>query len=366
MPVYPGRRPGTQRVVVYANRKNHERTVRGTRRAALLFEAQLRLALGARDEPADRAGLTLSQLCERYLSAQRTELRASTWRVRRSQLVAACAVLGPGLPAHECTTARVEDYRGKRASMVRRSTVNNELRALGTALRWARAHGIRAAEPKAKRLRLDAPRVRAWSPAEVQRLLAAARATSPVLLDMLVVLLNTGMRRGELLAAEWSWVDWRRRLLCIPCTDDWGPKSRKAREVPLGSATLSVLRRWRRPSGPVFRRSTGKRYAVWPKDWWLPARTAAGLTGGVHQTRHTFASMFLRRRPDLPLLGRILGQSTLRVTEQYTHLLPGHLAEGRDVVCVELEPRTSAGTLAVDKMAHRKAYKKRPKKTPRS
>jgi integrase len=361
MPVYPGRRPGTYRVVVYAHRRNNERTVRGTRRAALLFEAQLRLELGAHDEPADRAGLTLSQLCERYLSAQRTELRASTWRVRRSQLVAACAVLGPELPAHECTTARVEDYRARRAAMVRRSTVNNELRALGTALRWARSNGIRAAEPKAKRLRLDAPRVRAWSPAEVQRLLAAAHATSPVLLDMLVMLLNTGLRRGELLAAEWSWVDWRRKLLCLPCSDDWGPKSRAAREVPLSKPALVVLRRLRQPSGPVFRRALGTRYVDWPKDWWLPARTAAGLTGGVHQTRHTFASMFLRRRPDLPLLGRILGQSTLRVTERYTHMLPGHLAEGRNVVLVAPSRETLASTLAVDKMAHRKAYKTRRK-----
>ena len=71
--------------------------------------------------------------------------------------------------------------------------------------------------------------------------------------------------------------------------------------------------------------------------------------------------MFLRRRPDLPLLGRILGQSTLRVTERYTHMLPGHLAEGRNVVLVAPSRETLASTLAVDKMAHRKAYKTRRK-----
>jgi hypothetical protein len=73
----------------------------------------------------------------------------------------------------------------------------------------------------------------------------------------------------------------------------------------------------------------------------------------------------LRRRPDLPLLGRILGQSTLRVTERYTHLLPGHLSEGRNVVQVVPSRQTLDSTLAVDKMAHRKAYKTRSKQTKR-
>ena len=59
---------------------------------------------------------------------------------------------------------------------------------------------------------------------------------------------------------------------------------------------------------------------------------APALKGGPHKARHTYASHFLRTRPDLFLLGRVLGHSHSRVTELYGHLLPDHLAEARNVV----------------------------------
>jgi hypothetical protein len=58
---------------------------------------------------------------------------------------------------------------------------------------------------------------------------------------------------------------------------------------------------------------------------------APTFKGGPHKARHTFASHFLRARPDLFLLGRVLGRSHSRVTELYGHLLPDHLAEARNV-----------------------------------
>ncbi|MBP9205305.1 MAG: tyrosine-type recombinase/integrase [Kofleriaceae bacterium] len=61
-------------------------------------------------------------------------------------------------------------------------------------------------------------------------------------------------------------------------------------------------------------------------------RDAAGLNGGVHQLRHTFASHFLAHQPDLVLLAEVLGHSESQVTGLYKHMLPGHLARARNVV----------------------------------
>jgi integrase len=273
--------------------------------------------------------------------------------------------------AIDCTTARIEDFKAKRSAMaravarnggtggtlIRRTTINNELRALGTMLTWARESGYRVALPKIKRLRPDAARVTAWTAAELDRLFAAARATSPTLLSMLIVLVNTGMRCGELLAMEWSWVDLDAEYIRIPCSAEWGPKSRKAREVPIGPAVRAVLSPLQRDEGPVFVRPTGERYAGWPKDWWLPARTAAKLRGGVHQTRHTFASHFLAKVADLFLLSKVLGHSHGRTTELYAHMMPDYLERARGAVALTPTLRTMATTMAVDKMAHRKRCK---------
>lgn len=75
----------------------------------------------------------------------------------------------------------------------------------------------------------------------------------------------------------------------------------------------------------------------------------AGLSGGVHTLRHTFASYFLRAQPDLFLLAKILGHSQTRVTEQYSHLLADHLERGRNAV--SLTPEVGPATAEARKRA---------------
>jgi len=82
----------------------------------------------------------------------------------------------------------------------------------------------------------------------------------------------------------------------------------------------------------VFSTRDGNRCAFWPKLQFDRARKAAGLKGGPHTLRHTFASHFLKQVPDLFLLARVLGHSDTRVTKLYAHVLPEHLARARNAV----------------------------------
>ena len=49
--------------------------------------------------------------------------------------------------------------------------------------------------------------------------------------------------------------------------------------------------------------------------------------GWYQATRHTFASQFVLAGGSLETLRRILGHSTVLVTERYAHLQPDHFAE---------------------------------------
>ena len=89
----------------------------------------------------------------------------------------------------------------------------------------------------------------------------------------------------------------------------------------------------------VFTSERGTRFAYWPQRAFDRARTAAGLRGGPHTCRHTFATHFLQRKPDLFLLAKLLGHSQAYVTELYAHLLPDHLATARNVVSLGGVPR---------------------------
>jgi integrase len=73
---------------------------------------------------------------------------------------------------------------------------------------------------------------------------------------------------------------------------------------------------------------------------------ANNLRGGPHTCRHTYASHFLQAVPDLHQLAGILGHSQTRVTELYTHLLPGHLDRARNAVNLSATRKALAQTLA--------------------
>ena len=103
----------------------------------------------------------------------------------------------------------------------------------------------------------------------------------------------------DAIAAEWTWLDDGRRLLSIPVTDFWRPKSGKPREVPVGDALARTLAKLPRTSRHVFPNFHGERFAEFPNKRFAAIVDAAGLTGGPHTCRHTYASHFLRAVPDL-------------------------------------------------------------------
>lgn len=355
MAIYPGRRPGTRRVVIWHGGRSHEWIVEGGAKEAKAFEAAKRLELRASQvAPSPRGGLRFSPfVADSYVPHARQHLKASTWRVRQYQLWDLTERLGD-LKLGDIDLSAIERYKAARLEAgAGAPAVNNELAVLRVALNYARALGHDVPPWKAKRLPVpgDEGRVRTWSGPELQRLLHAAADYPDPLQDLVLFLVNTGCRKGEAIACEWSWVDLEGRMLRIPATEYWRPKSGKPREVPLSDALMQLLRGPRRDVRWVFpSRQPGRasgRFSGFPNSHFTAARHAAGLDGGPHTLRHTFASHFLAAPgTDLTLLAAVMGHSQLRVTELYSHMLPGHLARARNAVNVAISDQTMAPTMA--------------------
>lgn len=75
----------------------------------------------------------------------------------------------------------------------------------------------------------------------------------------------------------------------------------------MSDALRAVLSGPQRSERWVFPKLTGERYTDFPKDLFEEIRDAAGVTGGPHTLRHTFASMFLQVQPDLFRWARFWG-----------------------------------------------------------
>lgn len=341
MPIYP--KGDKWRVVVWHRGVRHDWIQEGTKAEAELFEAAKRVELRAVDPAsAGRIAPTLSEFSRgAYRTHAMRHLKKRTWTNRVYTLANLIDRLGD-LKLSEIATAHIEEYKAsRREDEIGPSTINDELKILRTVLAYARELGLVVAQPMIKDLSTHGirRRVTAWTRAEVSQLLKHVGALSRDIEPLVVFLLNTGCRKGEALALEWKNVDLKRGLIFIEPSEEWQPKDGEARQIPISDALMKVLRRKPQSKRWVFPNEKGERYAFWPQRAFDRAREAAGLKGGPHTCRHTFATHFLQGRPDMFLLARLLGHSTAYVTELYSHVLPDHLATARNVVSLGAKRR---------------------------
>jgi integrase len=139
---------------------------------------------------------------------------------------------------------------------------------------------------------------------------------SPVVL----LAMNTGMRRGELLSLEWSDLDLGAKIITVQARK---AKSGKQRHIPLNAEALRVVTKWRDQCdgvGQVFEPQDVKK-------GWGALLTTAKITGfRFHDLRHHFASKLVMAGVDLNTVRELLGHSDITMTLRYAHLGPEHLA----------------------------------------
>jgi len=149
------------------------------------------------------------------------------------------------------------------------------------------------------------------------------------LTPIVLVALNTGLRKGELLNLRWPDVDLVGAQLTVQGD---GAKSGQTRHVPLNADALKTLTAWQTATsskGYVFPgradSSDGRLDNV--KKGWAAVLTAAKVSNfRFHDLRHTFASKLVMAGVDLNTVRELLGHSDLKMTLRYAHLALEHKA----------------------------------------
>jgi integrase len=148
------------------------------------------------------------------------------------------------------------------------------------------------------------------------------------LTPMVLVALNTGLRRGELTALTWDDVNLATRIVTVRAA---AAKSSKSRHVPLNVEAVDVLTRWkkqRKDAATVF----GVRTVT---SAWDSLMAAAKITGfHFHDLRHTFASKLVTAGVDLNTVRELLGHADLKMTLRYAHLAPGRKEAAVELLAV--------------------------------
>jgi integrase len=235
----------------------------------------------------------------------------------------------------------IVDYSARKARKLQKKTVNNHLSLIHRVLAVACKRGLIVVVPEIEWLKAPQPDFDFLTFEEAEKLVVAAHEDWRC---MILLALRTGLRQGELLALRWSDVDLvagrvtvrrsvtKGRVLdaasgeLVAVDVVTGPKSGKAREVPLGAEILGALQalRSRTRSKLVFpdaagemRTSNGSKHPLWR------ACERAGIRHiRWHCLRHTFASHLAMRGVPLKVVQELLGHATMDMTMRYAHLSP--------------------------------------------
>jgi integrase len=350
-------RPGVWKGEVWHQGRRQTITFHGSASDAKLYEAQKRIEIRQTGIVDLRSAPPFETFCvEQYKPYAKAHLRKRTWDDVRRYQVEHLIMFFKDTKLTHVREPLIERYKQERRESVGKVTINSELSALSAILTYARdVLKVPCANPKINyfRVRPKKGRVKFWTLEELQRLYDTCMSLAPSLFPLVLFLGQTGARKSEALHLPWTRVDFGQKLVKIwsetrgddedDDEDDQEPYEVKSveREVPLSDALLKVLAelKLRRISGqwvfPVKKgKNKGEQYTNFPKHSFDRVVKAAGLKGGPHKLRHSFASNFVAKKPDLYLLGRLLGHSHERVTALYAHLVPGYLEEARNVVPV--------------------------------
>jgi integrase len=239
------------------------------------------------------------------------------------------------------------------------ATVRNTLMPLRSLYRRALKRGLVAVNPTLG-LELPAPRGtrdRIASPAEAAKLLDALEAWPSTEGDVALwaTALYAGLRRGELQGLRLEDVDLSEGVIRVERSWDEVERRPIATKSRAGRRTVpipAVLRRYLaahhlrtpRREGLIFARPSGEPFiASNLRTRGLTAWRQAGLAPiGLHEARHTYASLMIAAGVNAKALTEYMGHSSITVTfDRYGHLMPGNEEEAAGLLDTYLEQAQS-------------------------
>lgn len=251
---------------------------------------------------------------EKYSKVNKKSWNTSDWVYLRR--------LKPKFGNHELSRISpemIEEYKAERlATGIKKCSVNREVSCLrkifNVAIDWAYA-----ADNPVRKVKLYSEkeniRERILAEDEEERLLSVSYQH---LKPMLIVALNSGMRKSEVFNLKWQNVNFETRQISIKES-----KGGRERKIPINSTLSSLLHALKSRNGQseyVFTNpKTGKPFTDVKKSFDTACTNADIDDLRFHDLRHTFATRLVRRGVDLVIIKELMGHASIVTTQRYLH-----------------------------------------------
>ena len=275
------------------------------------------------DDPTDRpagSSLTVGELLRRY----QTEVTA----LKRGYSSENCRINNMlGYPVATVSVAKISsrhfaEYRNARLRKVGPDTVRRELTIFRHCFEIARKEwDIPVAKNPLHDIQFPAPglpreeRLTEEGAANLYRVIETLR--NGYIASIIVLAIETGMRRGELISLLWKDVDLKNGTVRLHQT-----KNGRPRTVPLTPQAIETLKHIERQDDRVFPVSGNAVQLTWER-----VRIRAQLGGlRFHDLRHEAISRFFELGLSIPEVALISGHRDTKMLMRYTHIRPEHLS----------------------------------------
>lgn len=184
-------------------------------------------------------------------------------------------------------------------------------RMLGKAAEW----GLISAAPRIKLLKEEGRSSLIDSVSEAKLLEVAPQP----LRDILIIMLDTGMRPSEVFQMRWESINWESEMILVPK----GKTKRSRRFLPMSSRVIQALRVRREVTSTewVFPGRSKLGHLTTVSKIFAQAKRDSGLPDDLvlYCARHSFATKVLGATGDLSLVMRALGHSSPQTAMIYQH-----------------------------------------------
>ena len=303
------------------------KTIGASKKLAELTEkdVKLKIAKGHLLGIIERKRILFQDLCIEYLQYSKANKTSQSHRRDKVSIKNLLVPFGDRV-IHQITARDLEHYKNRRKDTVTPATVNRELSCIKHMFNKAVEWGYLADNQLRSVLKFKEPpgRMRYLQNEEISRLLDyCADHLKPIV----IMALNTGMRKGEILNLTWGDVNIKNRMITIK-----NSKNNSSRIIPVNDATYKILVSLGQQlvGQYVFSHPDGKPYRD-IKDGFMAAVNRAKLSDvRFHDLRHTFASHLVMNGVPILEVQKLLGHKTLAMTMRYSHLSNKNLRDAVD------------------------------------
>ena len=161
---------------------------------------------------------------------------------------------------------------------------------------------------------------------EYQRFIDAIDAREDHMRPFCYLALYTGMRKGEILGLQWSFINWKDNYITLPKHKT--SKYIGSKIIDMHPKVIDELKQWKTVCSSetyVFPHNSGFPIKDIKKAWATVLKHAGISDFKIHDLRHTFASQMLMAGASLSDIASIVGHTDPRMTSRYAHLSREHL-----------------------------------------